>query len=260
MISSYNQTNTIASGSDFDFDLATGPDVSLARTFTNVDSAEVRYFSTIDSDDSANYSNSGPIQVGRFGLTNAVGFTSHNDSRLQSAEVNWLRLVGDRFSYLVGFRWVEFDDSLHFYVTRPGTFYDVLWKENNQLYGGQVGGSFDWLKAVSPISIKTTAKAGVFGNSAGNDVTFRQTGVNGVVYSHADDRRVALVGELGFVSTYQVSQHVALRTGYQLLWLESVATATDQAAIATNSTWDRQIDLDGGVFYHGATVGIDVSW
>jgi hypothetical protein len=262
IVSTFNQTNTISSGSDFNFDLAAGPDLSLARWSSSGDFIEVRYFSVADAEAAVDYGNAGPIQIGRFGLTNAEDLSADYESSLHSGEINWGRPVSNRVTWLMGFRWLEFDETLHFHVTRPTVSLenDLYWEENNRLHGGQFGGSFDWLRRESPLSIRSTIKAGAYGNMAYNDVRMWQSGVNGAVTSSSDENRVAFVGDVGVVGTYQIGRHVSLRSSYQLLWLESVATASDQAGIATNLEWDRQIDTDGGVFYHGVTAGLDFTW
>jgi hypothetical protein len=70
---------------------------------------------------------------------------------------------------------------------------------------------------------------------------------------------LAFAGEVAVTAVYQWSDQLALRAGYQLLWLEGVAIASDQAA-ATNVIAQNGIDPTGGVFFHGALLGAEYSW
>jgi hypothetical protein len=68
------------------------------------------------------------------------------------------------------------------------------------------------------------------------------------------------VGDIGVNLSYQVTRHVSFVGGYQLLWINGAALASDQAAYTL-----RQVDLDvittqGDVFYHGAQTGAVLTW
>ena len=73
------------------------------------------------------------------------------------------------------------------------------------------------------------------------------------IYS-ASTNHTAFIGELGLQARYQVTQGLALRAGYELLWLDGVAIAPAQY---TNI---QGIDSNATVFYHGATVGMEYSF
>ena len=45
------------------------------------------------------------------------------------------------------------------------------------------------------------------------------------------------------------------------MWLEGVAVASDQVGAITQNGFDGTgINTLGGLFYHGATASVDVSW
>jgi hypothetical protein len=51
----------------------------------------------------------------------------------------------------------------------------------------------------------------------------------------------------------------AVRAGYQVLWLEGVATASNQIAASVPVGGTARVDATGGLFYHGALVSLEFS-
>jgi hypothetical protein len=52
---------------------------------------------------------------------------------------------------------------------------------------------------------------------------------------------------------------VSFNSGYQLLWFDGVALASEQIQV-TNVVTGGGIDTDGFVFYHGALISMDIIW
>ena len=71
---------------------------------------------------------------------------------------------------------------------------------------------------------------------------------------------VGFVGEIDLFGTYPICNHVALQGGYQLLWIDGIALATDQAVNATATGSGTGIDTNGSLFYHGATMALVFTW
>ncbi|MCL4204797.1 MAG: hypothetical protein KJ000_20150 [Pirellulaceae bacterium] len=57
------------------------------------------------------------------------------------------------------------------------------------------------------------------------------------------------MGEIGITGRYRISQRWSATVGYQLLWINQVALATEQPL-------GSGIDASGDTFYHGAAVGL----
>ena len=51
-----------------------------------------------------------------------------------------------------------------------------------------------------------------------------------------------------------------MQAGYQLLWIDGIAIATDQAVNATANASGAGIDTNGSLFYHGATMALVFTW
>ena len=69
----------------------------------------------------------------------------------------------------------------------------------------------------------------------------------------------AFAGDVNLTAAYQLTKHVALHGGYQMLWIQGVAVAGDQP-VAIDFTDHSGMASNGGVFYHGAMASINVTW
>ena len=58
------------------------------------------------------------------------------------------------------------------------------------------------------------------------------------------------------IGVYCLTERLSLRASYNVLWVDSVALASDQIA-ASNLVLGTGINPDGDVFYHGAMVGLE---
>jgi hypothetical protein len=130
----------------------------------------------------------------------------------------------------------------------------------NNLYGGQLGGRFR--RCSGPFSLESTAKAGVFANDMEQTqapiIDFPNFVFRG--WRTADDTDVAFVGDLNFTVIYHLCDLWGLRAGYNLIWLEDVALATNQLDFSNTPASGRTLDNDGGVFLHGVNLGIETRW
>ena len=64
---------------------------------------------------------------------------------------------------------------------------------------------------------------------------------------------------------YQVSERLLLKAGYEAIWLEGVALAPGQiqetyCTLAPMSVQALGVNCNSGVFYHGATAGLEYSF
>jgi hypothetical protein len=70
---------------------------------------------------------------------------------------------------------------------------------------------------------------------------------------------VTFVGEIGVTGAYQWTEHLAIRGGYQLLWIQGVAVASDQIPVVDVFA-QTGLNTNGNVFYHGALMSLDLTW
>ena len=239
----------------FDFDFEAGAEVALARRFNNGTILEGRYFG-VD-----NTATQAIVTPGNFigpGFTGPGGtaISGRYLTMLDSTEFNARKQVTDRLTLLSGFRWIELRDEAHF---RIGPTARANYDYDNKLYGGQFGGNLLLSRQGSRLLANIESKAGVFGNTVhGGIIEYAPGPIGGFL---GNDTTTSFVGEINLTGGYRLSDHVVLRTGYQLLWIENVALASDAASRSlTNPSLLLTVSDDAGLFYHGATGGIDIVW
>lgn len=83
-----------------------------------------------------------------------------------------------------------------------------------------------------------------------------------VASDSSTDETTAFVGDLNVTAAYQLTSHIAIQGGYQILWLDNVAIAADSAANTTQIVGGTSspVDPDDRLWYHGATAGFVVTW
>lgn len=253
----------------FDFPFVGGFDIGAVRYGSWAD-VEFRYFGVNDWDASQ-----GPV-LSPDGFTLPIpGFdpsffpltiASWYASSLNSVELNLRRNVWPGFSLIAGLRYLSMRERLAFFVgdssLENGTI--IGFNANNDLYGLQIGGESTFLQIGSRFRMETALKAGVFANGARSSIGANHIGSGGggdpdVITWWGEDH-TAFVGDLNVTATYQITEHLALKGGYQLLWLTGVAIASEQIHELNFADGDVGTNTSHGTFYHGALVGVEASW
>lgn len=247
----------VISGGDFGFGWDAGPDVSLMRRTASGWMFEGRYFNDRDAAATFGIPSITTFRVAGIGVTILGGgpLNARYATKLDSTELNVHAPVNSRVTLLAGFRWVELHDALRVNMATPATF--VNWDENNHMYGGQFGTNIWLTRPANPLRVSLMAKGGVYGNDA--DTRFTSTIVGG---TRSAGTAVAFVGEAGLTASYRLTRRLALRGGYEVLWLDNVARASEAAAATTQIAGGTQstINTDGRLWYNGATTGVEFVW
>jgi hypothetical protein len=246
--------------SSYDFGWNGGPDVTVGRQLDCCNAVEVRYFNDIGAGASQVFAFiPEDFRIATGAPVGVVGLTTSDDTDLHSLEVNFRRTVNDYLTFLAGFRYLELDDDLNFVLNVGGPTALYQWGETNHLYGGQIGADLLLYGNQNSAHVDTVFKSGLYGVASKNNyLTDPVIGPTVTDGGRAGD--VAFVGEIDLLATYPVCNHVALQGGYQLLWIDGVALATDQAVNATANVSGAGIDTNGSLFYHGATAALVVTW
>jgi len=174
------------------------------------------------------------------------------DSGFHSLEFNLRRKCCD-LNLLLGFRYLELDEQAIYGLTGSAPAATYYTFTQNRMYGVQIGAD-GTLTRCGRFRLDGLAKGGIYYNAAAH-ATFLE---NGVISQPAsgDDDSAAFVGELGLIGVYDVNPCFAIRFGYQGLWFQSVALASDQIP-ATDLFTQTGIDAEGGTFYHGGVLGLE---
>jgi len=189
-------------------------------------------------------------------------------SQLYNAEFNVRWSPCCPITLLAGFRWVNLGESLQGELS-PSTVSGEppFWHgtTRNNLYGFQIGADAKIFER-GRFSIDGLAKVGLFDNDA--EQTTAVSVIHKSVYAASDSiNRAAFVGETGLQCKYQATKRLVLRIGYEAIWLEGVALAPEQVQETYITTRMRNssvqalgVNCNSGVFYHGATAGLEYSF
>ena len=247
---------------DFHFGFHAGLDVSVARRFGYDNAIEIRYFG-IDDWNATSITTTTPGDLLRVNAAVPV-FTFSGDaistayaSQLHNAEINGRRQLNDWLSLLAGFRYAELDEHAAANLVNSAVPFNYDSVTRNRLFGCQVGGQATLWDHCGPFRLDAVGKAGIFNNSAAQDSTYS----TGVVTLPATGRgdRTALIGEVGITGTCQLTDQLALRGGYRLLWIDGVALASDQLSVSDFAN-NAGFNSSGDAFYHGAFAGLEYVW
>ena len=188
-------------------------------------------------------------------------------TKLYNAEINVRWNPSSRVTMLAGFRWMSLGEHLvgtlsplpselagwHFWNTTT----------TNNLYGLQIGADGKIFER-GRFSIDGLVKAGIFDNNA-EQTTEISVKDKEQRSASASTNAAAFVGETGLQCKYQVTERLFLKLGYEAMWLQGVALAPGQIQETSTDMNAKTMQVLGvnsgsGVFYHGATAGLEYSF
>ena len=247
--------------SDLDFGFHSGFEAAVQHKTSDGDMFELKYFGIEDWDAGVTTATTPGdlLQINTVVptfVTAGTAMTAHHTSSLHNAEFNFSRPMYDRIELLVGFRYLELDESGRLGLVGAGVPAELTSNTTNRLYGFQAGGDVS-LFSSKRFSLDMLAKAGVFGNNASQDGTL----VSGLGTLNSGDSNsvVSFLGELDLSAKYRFSDSLSLRCGYRLMALDNVATAGDQFGGADFIS-GTGLNSSDNVFYHGVHVGLMFSY
>jgi hypothetical protein len=249
----------ILNANDLDFGVHAGFDVSLTRRFGNRFGIEARYFgvdawdaqvAAITTPSSLLQVNSTPPRFPEAGSSVQADYSSG----LHNVEINGHWLIREHWALLAGFRHAELDEGLAIGSVGAANPFLLETTTRNRLDGFQLGTALALWDRGGPLQVEGVLKSGIFGNRAAQHSQWDGGAVLPAVSDAASE--TAFIGELGAIGSCRLTDHVAIRGGYRLLWIDRVALATEQVA-ASDFTSLQGIDATGDAFYHGAFVGLE---
>jgi hypothetical protein len=184
-------------------------------------------------------------------------------TRLYNAEINLHWDLCSRVTMLAGVRWVNLWEDLQGTI-EPSDRTLPFWETTtrNNLYGLQIGE--DWkIFSYDTVSLHGLVKAGIFDNVADETTVVS-------IYRHpfgesASTNQLAFLGEIGVQCRCQLTQSLLLKFGYEAMCLQGLALAPGQIpetyshSLPLNDIYVRALGINSmsGVFYHGASVGLE---
>lgn len=270
---------------------AAGPNITVGRPIGNCWNAELNYFGlySLNLTGATNAGRAQPIIVDpndatrqiaaeilpfpnfRIGGAPAVTFDPRDTqiydytTTLNNFELNFRKDVTDRFSWLVGFRYVNLTEDLTANLyNRFGQFfggYSIA--THNNLFGAQLGG--DYTAAIrDPLYLRFSGKAGVYGNAATQSTFGTFLDVNATNRANAPAHRDASGGQVSFLGQanmnliYEITPRVHLRAGYNVMLITGLAVAPAQTTASDFGSGGRGgINTNENAFFHGMNFGIE---
>jgi hypothetical protein len=226
------------------------------------------------------------------------GMAWKDATNLYNAEANGRLDLSPRVTVLGGLRWLQLNDTLVGWLTPadrsepnwkgpclspgasgcalsdvgsgnpPWTYpaYPPFWtaKTQNNLYGAQIGVDAKLLE-LGRFSIDGVIKAGVFDNNATQSALVSME--KRLFPTQAAANHTAFVGEADLQVNYRLTSGLALKVGYEALWLDGVALAPGQIR-ETYTTGPPQavtvralgVNCGSSVLFQGATFGLEYSF
>ena len=169
------------------------------------------------------------------------------DSQLHSGEVNIRYNATPWLTLMHGARYIEFDEDLNYSLPLAGFAANFHFDTDNILWGYQIGADVGLVNILDRIQIVGVVKGGIYGNQAD---WARVSNVGGVISDFGNEfTTFASTLETEVTGTVRLSDHCALRGGYQMLWINGLALAMENL-VAPNSA-----DL---LLMHGAFAGLEM--
>ncbi|MGA2796389.1 MAG: hypothetical protein ABSE63_02295 [Thermoguttaceae bacterium] len=258
----------------FDLPVQLGWQIDVARRLSDDWSLDARYFNlggqsavppTINSPNGAGVlftlRGGGGESLGLIGppVNTNLAYTS----RLQDVEINASRGLNDYLTVLAGVRYINLDDRILVNEFAPVVNADAIQHiiGINDLVGFQIGADTIVLRR-GRFSLDTLIKAGIYNDRAKNTFTYDSNFFGLHVATGATANNTAFCGEIGITATYDLTERLSLRGGYQLLWLDGVALASQQPVLNPPPLFSpaTTVATTGDLFYNGAFAGLEYRW
>ncbi|MFO0965758.1 MAG: BBP7 family outer membrane beta-barrel protein [Gemmataceae bacterium] len=264
----------VADASNARFDWESGWELALEGRLDDCTDLELRYLQVDNFHASAGLGLAGNRVTGNIPTNPLTPFTSvlgpsflfDYNSELRSGEINFWRRASDCTRVGLGFRWLQLNERLAISGAFPAvgaatTRNQINFNTRNNLWGLQFGLDRAFVHTCR-FEVNGIGKAGIYWNDAHSDADLQQP--IGTLIGNANDSvgRIAFVGELGVIASYRLTCNLSIYGGYEALWLEGVALASDQAPTTGSllAPTTAATTTNGGVFMHGAVLGVKVSW
>ncbi len=188
-------------------------------------------------------------------MPGAGALISFYGSNFLSIEGNLRRPIGERLTLLAGTRFVSLEEQYLFaaLAAAPPQAMAGRLKTNNGMMGIQFGAD-GTIWQCNRFKISALGKGGIYYNDAKSENTLIALPAI-VPLATPSDNPTAFLGQAELAGTYQVTDNLGLRLGYQTLWLDRVALAPAQINSAGSS-----VNTTGHVFWHGASIQAVLGW
>lgn len=183
------------------------------------------------------------------------------NGQFKSAELNWRWRNNDVLTWLIGFRWVEWNQALGLGgESSSDENFAIVGLTGNDLYGSQIGADLLFWDAGRRFRLNGIGKAGIYGNRAyQRAIGFDDGGVVGPVA--ASGKHVSFFGEVGMYGDIAITRWLSWRTGYVVFWGTGLALPAENLSLVSFGPPDSaQINVTESLLVHGVTTGLEARW
>ncbi len=199
-------------------------------------------------------------------------------STLNNGEINFRRRWAEpagffQGSFLSGVRYLDLDERASFTARGENNntaannglrFLDYTTNTQNSLVGFQIGADL-WYNVIPGVKIGVEAKSGVYNNRAHQNTAIIANSLPNSVTEEVLSNRVAYISQIAPQAYYRLNYSWAVRSSYQLIYIDGVALATENfnAAPPTallNTGRVPRIESDAEIVLQGFTVGAEYTW
>ncbi len=171
-------------------------------------------------------------------------------------------------SVLIGGRYMNVREQLGFAsdsdAPAAGTVNSVTTRTGNELVGFQMGALFEF--QIEPNCwVDCEIKGAIFDNGTDQDTAYVHSGEPTFQGTHVTARkkhRSTFALDLSLMFTYQMGRHLTAHAGYQALWVDGLALASENFNPDAYALMNGPATLitSGKTVYHGPRAGITFMW
>ena len=145
---------------------------------------------------------------------------------------------------------------------------DYLVKTDNDLVGVQLGGEYvrkrtDWvlgLKGKAGGLVNFADRKSRFIRTTASTETGEREVTTEITASNLRDETLTFLAEAGAYAAYFIRPNTSVRMGYNIMYMNGIATATNNLGILGGGTEFAPFELTGDSLYHGMHLGFEMTW
>lgn len=190
------------------------------------------------------------------------------EANLFSTATTWRDRAGGWLTvdWLAGFRYIGVEEQSSLTIDAcagdPDCADQVTYRvaSRNTMFGGQIGSRarMTW----NNWAVEGWAKAGLLGNAQKEIQAPLVTSSGAPVprLSSATGSEVGFVGDINLSLVYRLTDVWGIRLGYNTVWISGLALAPNQYDFTLDEQAGGRLDPFGGIFLHGANLGLEARW
>lgn len=185
------------------------------------------------------------LASGRVTIPNVANREFENRTGIHSGELNILPDVQSDWRLLLGVRYAELHEDFYIYDEDIENSSHV----KNKMIGFQLGARRDLWVTSDRFYVEGLVNGGIYRNRM-KRINRSGTVADGTsIIDRAEDNNIAFLGEAAMTAVYRLNECLAVRGGYQVLFVDGVMKGDD--AIQGPGL------LTGSILYHGLQVGLE---